>query len=228
MNALETIKTQQLKKVTKALHHLLGIYSPLGKSYSLADYDYFDTNRNFPDQGIDWLNAGSSITIDELVANYGNEREIMYFQVKNKVIFDKQHHWDSVNPEYLQKYQYGFRYMDPTVFKFYLAAWIFQYCTYTEKKQSTSVLNDITRRFLDKFSGSFYMSENLWWKPLNRNEIHLIIDFIILIYMVDENEKQAAQNCLSSGWINYDNKYGKNILDAFISEKMVQDFIDKM
>jgi hypothetical protein len=224
MNNINLMIDSQRKIVFDGLSKAFPFNSTLNYLHSLADCDFYDSNRCFPE---DWVER-CGINLADAIPQYwyDDDRKLAVEQATFKKISMKDYHWSSVKAEYLDRYQSGFFYMKIDEFKFYLCAWMYKYCSSLEVQDELNVLSGISDRFLSAFSGNFVGSKDPWWLSLDLFQIELIINFLVYLSIAGIKDGFKAESCLGGGWLDY-SENAVELLQRFKTEKMIQDFIDK-
>lgn len=218
MKDIEVLIAKQKNTALSALFNVFGSSEKLGYSYSLADCDFFDSNRCYPEHWSNRPNIGAINPIPEYW--YEEDRKIALEQIHDRKVIYKAQHWSSISANYIDKYQCGFFYMEIKTFKFYLAAFIFQLMN------DTQGAGNYSDRFFNCFLDGYDRDERGWLASLKEDEVHVIIDFLIYLYMKGGDYSFVSKNCIDSFWAK-GVVYGKAIVDDFDQEKMINDFIEK-
>jgi|GEM_PF-5094769 len=217
MSELKNLISQQREKVLSDLYAKFQSVAFLGKHYTLADSDYCDNNNRFPDAGI----SGSNRTLEQLIPENWEEKEKEKIkkQIASRSVLEKRDHWDTVTSKYMNSFQCGFHYLDEHSFKYYLSAFI---NLYVANPVST---NEFSQRFFNWFLNPHVESDR-WFNSLDPSQIKVVTDFLIYTVMLNSDDSFVATAALEDEWLNYDG-YGKSILEKYLEEKMINDFIEK-
>lgn len=142
----------------------------LGCNYSLADYDFFDTNHCFPDCGYKWIEDNLKLSKDQVLPKGWDSKDIedIKWQLERCSIIEKKTHWRHVSPVYIEKHYFGLFHMEEIQFKFYLASWLFNVVNKTHNMPLC------TSFFIEKFS-SFTFADDAFFDWLSSDQRKTVV-----------------------------------------------------
>lgn len=168
----------------------------LGTEYSLADYDFFDTNRTFPRRGYAWIEANLKLARADLMPSHWprEELEMLDDQLANGYVLDKRCHWNSLTTDYLERHWCGLAHMERKPFLFYLPGWMHAFIT-DENPQKSLCLS--SAYFFSKFS-SLHFADEKYFSWMSGHQKSVLVDFLGQVRGEWEDEARLASIMWSS------------------------------
>lgn len=148
----------------------------LGLAYSLADYDFFDTNRCFPNKGYIWIKDNLKLDKARLIpANWtDSEIEELKFQLENSCTVNKQYLREQVRSDYIERHYFGLVHLHKNSFIFYFPIWMANFL------ENDSLLPMSSTFFFKNLSSlSFYDEDFFNW--LNESQKKVVIQFLTTV-----------------------------------------------
>ncbi len=168
----------------------------LEKHYSLADTDFYDSNRFYPN------NENAKELLSKYPYGYlGWDEETVNFitrQVNNSITF-KNEAWDQVKPDYLRKHFHGILYLDSHSYLYYLSAWMYQFVKGEE--ETLDICSDWMLSTI--LTSTLCNGNDTKLEALDGRQRKTVRRFLEYIYKYNGIEYEDAKECLDKGWNSY-------------------------
>lgn len=146
----------------------------LGFEYSLADYDFFDSNHCFPNKGYGWIDANLKLQKTDLLPARWPTQDLALLdtQLENACVVEKKEHWDTVSTDYLERHWCGLAHLDRRPFLFYFPAWMLQYL------RSSESLGLSSTHFFTRFSAVDF-ADRTWFDWMSDAQKKVAVNFFL-------------------------------------------------
>lgn len=169
----------------------------LGKNYSLADSDFFDSNRYYPD------NESAKIQLSKFPYKFeGWDKSTIEFtlnQIRTNEISYKNECWGDVESKYFRKHFHGVVFLNELSYLYYLPAWMSLFL-----KEGDGVLDIASDWMLTVIENSALCGgRDSRLNMLNDKQKKVISNFLIFMYEYNDIEYEGAKVFLNKGWSSY-------------------------